>query len=114
MYELITINGKEHPIRFGMNALRIFCKETDRSLNDLGTLGKNMTLDDSCQLIKAGLSDGYRKAGKEFNISVEDISDFLDDDMDLLTRAMNIFSEQFNTEDKGNDKGNTLPKKKKS
>lgn len=116
MYELITINGKEHPIRFGMNSLRIFCKATNKSLNDLSNLGADMSLDDSVNLIKAGLEDGGRKAGKPSNYSIEDISDFLDEDMDLLARAMNIFSEQFNTEEteKGNAKGTTLPKKKKS
>lgn len=115
MYELIEINKKQMPIRYGMNALRIFCKATNKSLNDLSNLGLSMSLDDSCELILAGLKDGHRKAGKELNLSVEDISDFLDDDMDLLARAMDIFGSQFNTsEDKGNEKGTTLPKKKKS
>jgi hypothetical protein len=114
MYELIEINKKQMPIRYGMNALRIFCKATNKSLNDLSNLGLSMSLDDSCELILAGLIDGHRKAGKELNLSVEDISDFLDDDMDLLARAMDIFGSQFNTEDKGNEIVSTLPKKKKS
>lgn len=116
MYELITINNKEIPIRFGMNSLRNFCKATNKSLNDLSNLGADMSLDDSVQLIKAGLDDGGRKAGVNSNFTIEDISDFLDDDMDLLARAMDIFSSQFNTEEKekGNAKGTTLPKKKRS
>ena len=114
MYELITINNKEIPIFFGMNALRLFCKATNKSLNDLSSLGSNMSLDDSCELIKAGLIDGHRKAGKDFKMTIEDIADLLDDDMDLLARAMDIFSSQFTTEGKGNEKGNTLPRKKKS
>lgn len=114
MYELITINNKEFAIRYGMNALRIFCKETNKTLNDLSKLGNDMSLEDSIQLVKAGLMDGGRKAGQPCLLSIEDIADALDDDMDLLTRAMDIFSSQFNTEEKGNAKGDTLPKKKKS
>lgn len=114
MYELITINKKEFPIRYGMNALRIFCKETNKTLNDLSKLGNDMSLEDSIQLVRAGLMDGGRKAGQPCLISIEDIADALDDDMDILTNAMDIFSSQFNTEEKGNVKGDTLPKKKKS
>ena len=113
MYELITINEKEYPIRYGMNALRIFCKDTDKTLNDLGSIGVDMTLDDSVHLIKAGLQDGHRKAGKDFSINIEDISDWLDDDMDILTKAMNIFADQYNTDPEGNAKGSKAPKGKK-
>lgn len=105
MYQLITINGKELPIRFGMNALRIFGKNTNTSLNDMQNLGADMKLDDSIHLIKAGLEDGHRKAGKPFSITVEDISDWMDDDMDLIVRAMDIFNAQYEVEPVGKSKG---------
>mgnify|MGYP006969370929 FL=1 len=114
MFELITINGKELPIKYGMNALRIFCKATNKTLGDLEKLGNHLTLDDSVHLIIAGLKDGHRKAGKPFNLTVEDISDVLDDDISIIERAMEIFSEQFSLKEEGNDKGTTPPKKKKS
>lgn len=110
MYELITINKKEYPIRYGMNALRLYCRATDKTLNDLSSLGQGMTLEDSIQLIQAGLQDGHRKAGKEYKLTIEDIADFLDDDLNILTEAMNIFANQFNTNESGNDKGTSRPK----
>ena len=39
MYEVVLINGKDYPVRFGMNSLRMFCKDTGRSLADLDKLG---------------------------------------------------------------------------
>ena len=41
MYEIVIINGKDYPVRFGMNALRMFCKDTDRALSDLDKLENN-------------------------------------------------------------------------
>ena len=58
MYEVVILNGKDYSIRFGMNALRMYCKQTNKSLNDLEKLGQDMGLDDACQLILAGLTDG--------------------------------------------------------
>lgn len=113
MYELITIKGKELSISYGMNALRIFCKETNKTLNDLSLIGVDMTLDDSVHLIKAGLQDGHRRAGQPFSITIEEISDWLDDDMEILTKAMNIFADQYNTAPEGNVKGGKAPKGKK-
>ena len=54
MYEIVIINGKDYPVRFGMNSLRNFTKATGRSLQDLDKLGEGMSLDDACQLILAG------------------------------------------------------------
>ncbi len=113
MYELITINKTQMPIRFGMNALRLFCKATNKNLNDLSKLGQDLSLDDSVHLINAGLKDGHRKAGKEYSFTIEDVSDWLDDDINILTEAMNIFAEQFNTSGSGNDQGTSSPKKVK-
>jgi hypothetical protein len=116
MFEVVILNKKDYPIRFGMNALRIYCKQTNKSLNDLEKLGQDMSLDDACQLILAGLRDGARVAGKDFSLSVEDMSDILDDDLEALQKCLNVFSEQFtakyNTE--GNEKREKkTPKKKK-
>ena len=113
MYEIVIINGKDYPVRFGMNALRLFCKETNRSLTDLDKLGNDLSLDDACCLIKAGLADGARKAGKEFTLGVEDISDILDEDFDAMQKVLDVFSTQF-TAKMGNEKEEkkTPPKKK--
>ena len=108
MFEIVIINKKDYPVRFGMNALRLFCKETNRKLTDLDKLGQDLSLDDACFLIKAGLTDGARKAGKEFSLSVDDIADILDDDFDALQKVMDVFSEKFSAKESekvGNEKG---------
>lgn len=116
MFEVVILNGKDYPVRFGMNAMRLFCKETERSLQDLDKLGQDMSLDDACFLIKAGLTDGARKAGKEFDLGVEDIADILDDDFDALQKVLDVFSEQFSAkmgQTEGNEKGGKKTPKKK-
>ena len=116
MFEIVIINGTDYPVRFGMNALRLFCKETNRKLTDLDKLGQDLSLDDACFLIKAGLTDGARKAGKEFSLSVDDIADILDEDFDALQKVLDVFSEQFSAKESekvGNEKGSKekAPKK---
>jgi hypothetical protein len=110
MYEVVILNKKDYPIRFGMNALRIYCKQTNKSINDLEKLGANMSLDDACNLILAGLRDGARVAGKGFSLNVEDIADILDEDFDALQKCLKVFSEQFNA--KFNSEGNVKREKK--
>jgi len=106
MFEVVILNKKDFPIRFGMNALRIYCKKTNTSLQDLDKLGEDLSLDKACQLILAGLQDGARVAGKDFDLTVEDIADILDDDMEALQKCFDIFGEQFSAkfESKGNEK----------
>ena len=113
MFEVIKIADQTFSIRFGMNALRIFCKKTGKNLNDLQTLGQGMSLDEACHLIFAGIEDGCRKAGQEFNLTIDELSDLLDEDFDALPRAMDIFGEQFTIQNSGNKKAAVKSKRKK-
>ncbi len=118
MFELLTVteNGKnkELAIRFGMNALRIFTKATNRSLSDLERLGDNMSLDDALQLVNAGFIDGHRKSGQLYKYTVEDLADLMDEDATLIERAMKVFEAQYNVEVEGNEQGvKKSPSKKK-
>jgi hypothetical protein len=105
MYEIVIINGKDYPVRFGMNSLRNFTKATNRSLQDLDKLGEGMSLDDACQLILAGLKDGARVSGVECSLNVDDVADLLDEDFNALNNVLEIFSNQFTAkfESEGND-----------
>ena len=114
MYELIEISGKQYPIRFGMNALRIFCKEANIGLNDFSKVTENLGLDEACLLIQSGLIDGARKAGQEFHLSVEDIADSLDEDFSIIEKAMEYLKESFDAMGSGNLKGGKAPKKEKT
>ena len=110
MFEVVILNGNDYPIRFGMNALRIYCKRTNTSLQELDKLGQDISLDDACQLILAGLQDGARVAGKDFTLTVADIADILDEDFDSLQKCFDVFSEQFSAKFK--DEGNAKKVKK--
>ena len=113
MYEIVKIGNESFPIRYGMNSLRIFCNRTGMKLNDLQSLGSNISLEDACQLILAGVEDGSRKAGKDFTLTIDQLSDLLDDDFDALSRCMDIFSNMFTTESSGNLKAAQKQKRKK-
>ena len=110
MFEVVILNGNDYPIRFGMNALRIYCKKTNTSLQDLDKLGQDISLDDACQLILAGLQDGARVAGKDFDLTIEYIADILDEDFEAMQKCFDIFGEQFSA--KFNDEGNEKEAKK--
>jgi len=111
MYEIILINGKDYPVRFGMNALRMFCKDTDRALSDLDKLGESMSLDDACYLILNGIKDGSRVSGQECSLTVESVADLLDEDFDALNKVLEVFSTQFSA--KLGNEGNVKAAKKR-
>jgi hypothetical protein len=111
MYEIVLINGKDYPVRFGMNALRMFCKDTDRALSDLDKLGESMSLDDACFLILNGIKDGSRVSGQECSLTVESVADLLDEDFDALNKVLEVFSTQFSA--KLGNEGNVKAAKKK-
>jgi len=115
MYEVVLINGKDYPVRFGMNSLRMFCKDTGRSLADLDKLGEGISLDDACYLILNGIKDGSRVSGQECSLTVDDVADMLDEDFDALNKVLEIFSTQFSAkfETEGNDKATKVAKEKK-
>ena len=93
-YEIIEIAGKKFPIFFGFNGLRKYCGNTGTSLQMLMNLGENMTLDQALQLVLVGIEEGCRKSGEEFNLTIDDLGDMLDSDMNGLTTALEIFGEQ--------------------
>jgi hypothetical protein len=80
MYEIVVINKTDYPIRFGMNSLRLFCKDTGRTLQDLDKLGQDMSLDDACYLILNGIKDGCRVSGKECSLGEQFSAKFSEED----------------------------------
>jgi hypothetical protein len=109
-YEIILINGKDYPCRFGMAALMDYTKKTDTKINDLGNLGNDMTMEQAITLCWCGLKDGARKAKKPFDMEPVDIADLMDDDAQAIEKIMEVFANQFNTET--DDEGNAIADKK--
>tara|TARA_R110001583_G_scaffold8915_1_gene42093 strand:- start:14477 stop:14827 length:351 start_codon:yes stop_codon:yes gene_type:complete len=93
-YEIIELGGKKFPIFFGFNGLRKYCGITGTSLNKLMNLGQDMTLDQALHLVLVGIEEGCRKSGENFNLSIDELGDMLDTDMNGLTKALEIFGEQ--------------------
>jgi hypothetical protein len=113
-YEIVMINGKDYPCRFGMAALMEYTKQTNTKINDLGNLGNDMTMEQAITLCWCGLKDGARKAKKQFDMETVDIADLLDDDPNAIEKIMEVFAAQFNTEmdDEGNVKAGKKVRKK--
>ena len=93
-YTFIEINKKKLPIKFGFNALRKYSSKTNTKLQDLDKLGVNMTLDNALTLIYCGIEDGYRASKQECEITVDDLADLIDGDLESIGKAMEILAEQ--------------------
>lgn len=106
-YTFIEINKKKLPIKFGFAALAKYSKKTNTKLQDLDKLGVDMTLDNALNLIFCGIEDGYRAAKQECEITVEDLADLIDGDLESIGKAMEILAEQM-----GGDKGKKQKAKK--
>ena len=101
-YEIVKLGKKDLPVYFGFNALRKYCRKTGKSLNDLSTLGNNMSLDDIVELIYHGSEEGHRRAGVDWKMTSDDIADLLDGDTEGMQKCMELFGEHmgssFNSE----------------
>ena len=111
-YEILEIGEHKLPCRFGFNALRKFSMKTGATITDLNKLSNGqMTFNDAFTLIYCGVEDGHRAAKKEFRMSVDDITDLFDGNMDSMEEAFNILGRAMNTGLKG--KGQAKKKKTK-
>lgn len=92
-YEIITIGKKDHPIKFGFNALRNYSVMTNTKLSDLEKLGNDMDLNSALTLCYCGIKDGYRSAKKDFNLSLDDLADQFDGNWESLENVFNVLAE---------------------
>ena len=113
-YEIVTLGKKDLPIYFGFNALRKYCRATGTSLQKLGSLGTEMSLDDIVELIFHGTQEGHRRAGVDFKLDSDAIADLLDGDQKGMSRAMELFAEHMGiTFSDGEQEKNETGKKSK-
>lgn len=109
-YTFVKIGEKKYPIKFGFNALRKYSLKTGTTLAQLNQIGDNMGLNDALILIHCGIEDGYRAAKQECKLSVDDLADAMDGDMDGIARCMEVLTDMMGG--KGGKK--SKPKKAKS
>lgn len=81
MQNLINLNGKEYPIKFGYGAIYAFEKKTGKSILSVFNQmeGGEVMFSDIIDLTHAGLVQGARSTGKKFNEDALTVADWLTD-----------------------------------
>ena len=92
-YTFVELGGEKYPIKFGFNALRKYSRKTKTTLADLNKIGVNMSLDDALILIYCGIEDGYRAAKQECKLTLDELADKMDGDMEAITRCMGVLTD---------------------
>jgi len=87
MQNFLTIGGKKRPLYFGMNGIRIFCKTYKIGLQEFADAFGNLDMDKAINMIRIALNEGERRAGGNKEFSVEQVSDFLDENFDVFGEA---------------------------
>lgn len=104
MTKQVKVNGKEYPVKYGFNALRLFSNQTGIALDQLAQLQDSMSIDYAIALIWAGLKDGARVEKIEFNMTLDDVADLLDEDATLIEQCVAYFVESFAKPTDGTEK----------
>ena len=89
----IAIGGEMRPVHYGFATLSEWCDLCGLTMNDLTKIGDNMPISTAINMVFCGLKHGARKSKNEFKITFDDVADWLDNDQQALTDAMEIFSD---------------------
>lgn len=88
-YVELQVGEDKHPVSFGMLALSNFCEKQNLTLAEMNaSLGQKLSIQALLDLIHCGLQDGYRKAGKDFQMDIADVADMIDDHPEALAAFM--------------------------
>tara|TARA_A100001201_G_scaffold32268_1_gene34726 strand:- start:5604 stop:5930 length:327 start_codon:yes stop_codon:yes gene_type:complete len=96
----IFINGVDYPVKYGFAALRAFSDVTGTNLQELSSLGDNMTITQALALVWAGLKDGARVMKKDFDLSIDDVADLIDEDQDAMNKVLAVFQDSISSPSK--------------
>jgi len=92
-----TSKGKL-PVYFGMNALARFGDITDKTMTEVMESLSDMSklkMSEMLAFIYSGFAEGARREKTDCLIeSPEEVADMIDDDADLITRVMTVYSKQ--------------------
>ena len=111
-YEILEIGEHKLPVRFGFNALRKYSLKTGATMNDLNKLGSGeLTFNDAFCLIYCGIEDGHRAAKEKFTLSLDDITDMFNGNMNCMEKAFEILGRAMSD---GNEKKPKAKRAKKS
>lgn len=93
----LNINGKEYPFRFSFIAIRKFSKLTGIALEDLGNMSSTHIL----EILYSGLYGGSRKAKIEWDLHIDDLELWLDDNFDKIESIMEMVSTDLSDGEEG-------------
>ena len=111
-YEILEIGEHKLAVRFGFNALRKYSLMTGATMNDLNKLASGqLTFNDAFSLIYCGIEDGHRASKQPFKLSLDDITDMFDGNIDCIEKAFEILSRAMGD---GNEKKSKAKRVKKS
>ena len=94
--EYITINGEQKPFRFSLRAMKrlesAVGKDNFAKIMDGEQAGMGETITLAERVLFIGLSEGAKKAGEKFTMTVEQVEDIVDEGgMDFLEVIMSLF-----------------------
>ena len=111
MIKEVNIAGQMRPVSFEFSTIALFGDLTGHNkLTEVQNLITNIELKDVKFLVWAALKMGYKKAGRENVPTVDDVENWIDDDISLVTTVMGVYAES-QVHDK---KKETVKKKGKS
>lgn len=110
----LTTTIGELPFSFGMNALSAFLESEGLTLADMGDMGANMKISTAINIVFHGFADGFRREGKEFDLTREAVGDLIDDNPELLANAMEVFANSMPKFANDPEQGNGQPRRIKA
>ena len=88
----ILIGGKERPVNVGWGTLKDFGKQTGRSFSQVFSV-EDLGFDDIEKLLFVSLKWGAKREGQDFDVKIADVQGWLNDDMLVVVKFMEIFGE---------------------
>ena len=101
------------PIHFGWGALRHWTNATKKPIEHMQNSG-GMTLEETMYVLWAGLKQGAYKAGNDFDLTIEDVADIMDENPNFLAEAMELFVQSLAVVESPNPKAGAAPRKQKA
>lgn len=81
----VELGGESRPIKFGFNALIEFSEMTGRTIEQLNTINtSSISMKDLLLLCWCALKQGARREKIPFDVTVEDVGDWLDDNPEAM------------------------------
>jgi len=93
--DYLNAGGKQRPFRFSWRALTKLAAELGvKEVLKLDDVLESPHFEHIPLIIFFGVESGYRKEGVECNVTLEDVNDWIDEDMSLIQRSTELLNQQ--------------------